>query len=245
MRRSSATDGIVVVFSRPSDFTLESEWDTWCDDVHLPESATAAAAWVVTRWEVADRPSGFSPPVGFTHVTIYEFTDVEQGAVQLLDLLDRGRSDGTHHRAHAITGVDVLVPTGEAWRGRREPHDGLTGQVVAYVGPTDPSVTDEWSRWLDDVHVADMMGSGAFADASRWVRRQPARFGPNFFTIYDVELDDVAEAVALSGAAMAPAHAAGRIMGQHSGGSRAALRRTGRHGGRGFRPAAPGRDPSN
>jgi len=225
-----------VEFSRPSDFEVEDDWDTWSGEVHLPAMASAAGAWVATRWEVHDRPQGFAPPVGFTHLTIYEFTDVERGAPALLDRLDAGRSDGTHHPAHAIGAVDVFVPTGRRWRGRREPSAALTGQVVAYVGPTDPSLAEPWSQWLDDVHVGDMVDSGAFADASRWVRRDPARFGPNFFTVYDVEIGDVAEAVALSGAAMGPAHHAGRVMAEHSGGLRAALRATAPHGGAGHRP---------
>lgn len=234
-KQTSRTDGIVIVFTRPSDFSQEAAWEDWYDDVHLPDSADASGAWVVTRWEVSDRPSGYSPAAGFTHVAIYEFDDVERGAPALLDLFEQRRASGDLHGAHTITALDVLVPTG-AWKGRLEPRDACTGQVIAYVGPNDPTLTAEWSAWLDEVHVPDMMGSGAFVDASRWTRRDPARFGLNFLTIYDVELDDVAEAVTLSGRAMAPAHAEGRLMECHAGGIRGSLVQTGRYGGHGYRP---------
>lgn len=233
-RGPSRTNGIAVVLTRPSDFSQEAAWDAWYDDTHLPDTVEASGAWVATRWQVHDRPAGYSPAVGFTHVAIYEFDDVASGAPALLDRFEDRRAAGELHPAHAITAVDVFVPTG-AWCGRLEPREALRGQVMAYVGPTDPAVVEDWSRWVDEVHTVDMMGSGAFADTSRWVRVDPARFGPNFLTVYDVELDDLTEAVSLSGRAMAPAHEQGRILEAHSGGLRAALIPAGRHGSTGYR----------
>ena len=234
-RAPGRTDGIVVVFSRPSDMHREAEWDAWCDEVHLPESAEACGAWVVTRWEVADRSAGVSPPVGFTHVTIYELDDVAEGGPALLEHLDRSRRDGRLHPLHTISAADVLT-SASGWPGRLEPRPEVTGQVIAYVGPNDPAFDEPWNEWLAAVHIPDMLGSGGFVDASRWRRLEPARFGPNYLTIYDVEEIDVMEAVARSGTAMGPAHEAGRIMTCHSGGIRAALRPGGRHGSAGLRP---------
>jgi hypothetical protein len=234
-RDAGRTDGIAVVFSRPSDLHGEAEWDAWYDDEHLADTAEASGAWVVTRWAVADRPAGASPPVGFTHLAIYEFDDVRTGGPALLDHLERSRPNGRLHRLHTISAVDVLAAA-SGWPGRLEPRASVTGQVFAYVGPNDPALDTEWNEWLAAVHIPDMLGSGGFTDASRWERLEPARFGPNYMTIYDVEDIDVLEAVARSGAAMTPAHDAGRILPCHSGGIRAALRPAGRHGPEGFRP---------
>lgn len=233
-RETGRTTGIVVEYSRPSDLHREAEWDAWCDDEHLPAAAAAAGAWVATRWEVADRPAGASPPVGFTHVTIFELEDAEGGASALLDHLDRARAEDRLHPLHTISAADALAAA-TGWPGRREPRAALAGQVMAYVGPNDRRLDREWDEWLAAVHIPDMLGSGAFVDASRWRRLEPARFGPNYLTIYDVEGIDVLEAVALSGKAMAPAHDAGRIMACHSGGIRAALRPAGRWGVEGWR----------
>ena len=235
-RERGRTDGIAVVFSRPSDLHGEAGWGNWCDDEHLPDTAEASGAWVVTRWEVADRPAGASPPVGFTHVTVYEFDDVRVGGPALLDHLDRARSQGRLHPLHTISAVDVLA-SASGWPGRLEPRASVTGQVIAYVGPNDRALDAEWNEWLSAMHIPDMLASGGFTDASRWVRTEPARFGPNYLTIYDVEGIDVMEAVALSGAAMPAVHEQGRLMACHSGGIRAALRPAGRWGAVGFRPA--------
>src|SRR3954471_10331539 len=108
-RERGRTDGIAVVFSRPSDLHREAEWDAWYDDEHLADTADACGAWVVTRWEVADRPAGASPPVGFTHVAIYELEDGRTGGPALLDHLERSRTEGRLHPLHTISAADVLM----------------------------------------------------------------------------------------------------------------------------------------
>ena len=219
----SQANGLVLVFSRPSDFVQEAEWSAWYTGTHLPAARAASGAAVATWWEHVERPHGASPPVGFTHMAVYELDDLSAGAPGLLDLLG---TPGARHPADMIVGVEVLEPAGARWH-RREHGDEVTGQVIAFVGPNDPAYEAEWNAWLDEMHVPDMVGSGAFVNATRWVRAQRARFGPNYLTIYDVALPDIDEAVALSGAAMAPARERGRLRPYHAGGLRAALRRAG------------------
>jgi hypothetical protein len=225
---AEARAGIVIVFSRPSDFTQEQDWSAWYDGTHLPATADASGAGTATRWENIDRLQMAASPVGFTHVAIYEFDDVGAGAPVLLDLLDPSSSTAApRHPAHMIIGVEVMRAAGSRWNRRLDLGPRITGQVIAFVGPSDPAREDEWNAWLDAVHIPDMVNSGAFVNATRWVRAERARFGPNYLTIYDVSLDDVGEAVVLSGAAMGPAREQGRLLECHAGGLRAALRRAG------------------
>ena len=220
--------GIVVVCSRPSDFAQEESWSAWYRDSHLPATADASGASAATWWENTDRPHMAVSPVGFTHVAIYELDDLASGAPVLLDLLDPSSPAATPpHAAHTVVGVEVLRTADSRWSQRLEPGPEITGQVIAFVGPNDPGKDAEWNAWLDAVHIPDMMGSGAFANATRWVRAEPARFGLNYLTIYDVTLADVADAIALAGAAMGPARERGRLLECHAGGLRAALRRAG------------------
>jgi hypothetical protein len=234
-REPGRTRAIALELTRPSDLHHEADWDAWVDAEHVPACAAASGAWAVTRWEVADRPPGASPPVGFTHVTIHELEDPDGGAA-LVTYLAGARDAGRLHPIHTITAVDVLAAA-TGWPGRLEPRAGVTGQVMAYVGPNDRRLDAEWNDWLSTMHIPDMLGSGGFTDASRWARVDPAPFGPNYLTIYDVEGIDVMEAVALSGAVMPSVHEQGRLMRCHSGGVRAALRPAGRWGPEGYRPA--------
>jgi hypothetical protein len=220
--------GIVVVFSRPSDFTQERDWSAWYEGTHLPSTAEASGARRASRWENIERMALAASPVGFTHVAIYEFDDIAAAAPALLDLLDPSSATAApRHPAHTIIGVEVLRSAGGPWNRRLDPLTDVTGQVMAFVGPNDPAQEDEWNTWLDAIHIPDMVSSGAFVNATRWLRTERARFGPNYLTVYDVSLDDIGEAVALSGAAMGPAHEQGRLLECHAGGLRAALRRAG------------------
>ena len=158
----SAAGGIVVVFSRPSDFTQQQAWSTWCDDTLLPATRDASGARVATRWENTEQIPMAAPPVGFTHLAVYEFDDIATGAPRLLDLFDRSSAaTGPQHPAHTIIGVEVMRPAGSQWSRRLDSSSDVTGQVIAFVGPNDPAREDEWNVWLDTVHVPDMVNSGA------------------------------------------------------------------------------------
>jgi hypothetical protein len=106
---------------------------------------------------------------------------------------------------------------------------------MSYVMTNDATRVAEWNDWLDNVHVPDMMASGAFVHAHRWRRVQPVPYATNYLTVYDVELDDLAHAVHLSGVVMPDLLAAGRMFTAHYGGMRASLAPSGRHGAAGWR----------
>jgi hypothetical protein len=226
-----------MVLTRPSDFSQENEWSAWCDDVHLPNVATAAGAQVVTHWQVADRPVGFSPVQGFTHVDFYEFDDAGKGLELLLDALDVERTEGRWHPCHSVVAVDAFGAIGR-WTKPTAHNAALRGHVMSYVMTNDPSTTDDWNAWLDGVHVADMLASGAFVNARRWHRIDPARYGANYLTVYDVEDIDLEEAVRLSGGVMPELLRTGRMFTPHYGGMRAMLSPSGRHGAVGWSPDA-------
>ena len=82
---------------------------------------------------------------------------------------------------------------------------------MSYVMTNDPAHIDEWNTWLDDVHVPDMIASGAFVNARRWHRLNPPRYAANYLTVYDVELDDLGKAVHLSGMVMPELLRTGRM----------------------------------
>jgi len=233
MSAAPRIDGLVMVLTRPSDFSEEPAWAEWYDDVHLPETGEGSGARIVTHWQVADRPAGFSPVQGFTHVDFYELDDAARGRDALLDALDAQRAAGRAHPCHSVVAVDAFRAVGR-WSKATAHGPTLTGHVMSYVMTNDPSRTDAWNAWLDDVHVPDMLASGAFVNARRWQRLDPARYGANYLTVYDVELPDLAEAVHLSGAVMPDLLRAGRMDTTHYGGMRAMLAPSGVYGAAGW-----------
>ena len=235
MTTPHTTDGLVMVLTRPSDFSQEDDWSTWYDDVHLPETGAASGARVVSHWQVADRPSGFSPVQGFTHVDFYEFDDPGKGHALLLEAFDDQRAQGHTHSCHSVVGVDAFTSLGR-WTKPTQHGPALSGHVISYVMTNDPATTDDWNAWLDGVHVPDMLASGAFVNARRWHRLEPARYGANYLTVYDVETIDLDQAVQLSGGVMPELLRTGRMFTPHYGGMRAMLAPSGRFGALGWSP---------
>ena len=123
--------------------------------------------WVVTRWEVADRPAGASrrwasPTSASTSSTTCGRAD--RAARPPRSVASRAGSPAAHHLGGRRAGVGLGLA------GRLEPRASVTGQVIAYVGPNDRALDAEWNEWLSAMHIPDMLASGGFTDASRWVR---------------------------------------------------------------------------
>ncbi len=230
------TRTIVVAFTRCNAPPKQQEWSEWYDDSYLPELVRDGSPQVATHWELTQKPVPGMPSIGFSHVTIYELAgdDGEAQADALLARADALRAAGKTHPAHCVIGVDVLHRHGRAQR-KPAPDASLRGHILAYVQCNDAARQREWDDWYDEVHLPDMMASHAFSAGTRWRRRDPARYGANDVTLYDVSGHSVEEAVEMSAAVMPGIAAAGRKLDCHVGGMTVTLRASGRHGGAGYR----------
>src|SRR4051812_2871821 len=172
------TNGIALTFSRPTDFSREAEWAEWYDDVHLPDTVgSTTGAWVATRFEAIDRPPGAAPPVGFSHMTVHEFEDVDRDCTRFIERVRSLRTEGRVHPIHTIIGLDVFRVFGR-WNAKPEPSDELRGHIFAYTMSNDADAEAEWNEWYDGTHVPDMMSAGVFTATTRWERLDRPAFGP-------------------------------------------------------------------
>jgi hypothetical protein len=234
----AATTGLLIAYNKCIRLSEQPEWDAWYDDVHLPDLMEGDGPKVATRWILTDPPAPGMPGMGFTHVTIYEFTGADIGAtVSRFLARDRElRRAGRIHPAHAVIDVHAFVAHGR-WNDKPEPSPSLRSHVLTNTVCTDPSREAEWDQWYDDQHIPDMLESGAFTTATRWRRLAPVAYGSNHMTLYDVAFDSVQEAVDKSAAIMPDITAAGRRHPCHTGAMTLTLQPAGRYGGTGLRPA--------
>jgi hypothetical protein len=230
------TQGLFIAFARCNDAKREAEWDDWYDNVHLPDIVGTGAAWVASRWEVADRPAQGYPAVGFTHAAIYELEgpDVADRVRTIFEEGPRFQAAGRTHPNNIIADVAILRAFGR-WTEKPEPSAATTGHILTFTLCNRPALEDEWNAWYDDTHIPDMLESGAFAAATRWVRLERERFRPNYLTLYDITLPDLAEAGRRSAAVMPGIIAAGRKMECHAGTLTVSLRPAGKWGAAGYR----------
>lgn len=226
-------DCLLIAFTRCNAPARAGEWSAWYDEVHLP-ALLRAGADVITRFELTEQPVPGMPSIGFSHVTLYDFRGA--GAEARLDatlaLDDELQGGKALHPNHCLIGVDALRAHGGE---KSDPAPDSTGHILAYVMCNQRARQAEWDAWYDATHLPDMMQSGAFRAGSRWLRREPARYGANHLTLYDVAGRSVEEAVALSAKVMPGIAAAGRKLDCHVGAMALTLRPTGRYGGAGLR----------
>ena len=229
----SRTERLLLAFTRCNAPASLEDWAAWYDEIHLP-ALVAAGADVITRFELTQQPVPGMPSIGYSHVAFHEYRGA--GADERLDatlrLCDELALAGKLHPNHSLIAVDALSAHGGE---KADPSPELTGHIMAYVMSNQPARQAEWDRWYDEVHLPDMMDSGAFASGSRWRRREPARHGANDMTLYDVVGRTVEDAVTQSAGVMPGIVAAGRKLDCHVGAMTVTLRPSGAYGGAGLR----------
>lgn len=181
---------------------------TWADAL-LDAGATS-----VVLGELTPSPAPGMPGVGFSHLTLARFADVP--VTTPAAFLTAQRRRGALHGAHTTVDAVALRSHGTAPAAATPPQN-MSGAILAWVMPNDPDDLAAWDRWYDEVHLPDMMGSGAFAAGSRWRRAPLHAVGANHLTLYDVAAGPVDDAVKRSAAAMPAIIAAGRKRRSHVG----------------------------
>jgi len=230
------TTGLLISYVKCNVAAQESKWASWYDDVHLPDLLQGESApWVVTRWELTQKPQIGMPGIGFSHVTIYEFDQADVlGQVERLVARDlRLRKDGRIHENHAVIHAHVFVAHGR-FGDKSEPSSDLRGHILTYVLCNQPDREAEWDEWYDREHVPDMLSSNAFSNMTRWERIPRNPYGAHHITLYDTQLD-IKTAVDMSAVTLAELTAAGRKHPTHTGAMTVMLLPSGRYGGAGLR----------
>ena len=217
--------GLVLHFSRCNAPARNADWNRWLHEEYLPKVSTVAGVRSTSHFALTQQPEPGMPSVGFSHVTIFEVSeDVERVAPEIHEHHEAMRGAGQIDRNHCVTGVDTLEAHGR-WSNKMMPTESLRGHILAYVMCNDPARASEWDRWNDEVHMPDMLESGAFDGVSRWRRKPQGEWGAQYLTLYDVGEIGVEQAVERSAAIMPGLVSAGRKLDCHVGGLTVTLSR--------------------
>ena len=214
----SEATGLILHFTRCSAPAHFEEWGTWMEEVHLPDLRGIEGIRAVTAWPLTQQPEPGMPSVGFSDVILIELGgDVSTAVAALRERGEELRELGRIHPSHCLINEDCLEAHGR-WNRKPMPSASLKGHILAYVMCNDPRLEQEWDRWNDEIHMPDMMDSGAFTAVSRWLRKPKNERGTNYLTLYDVGEGGVGLAVERSAAVMPGLAKAGRKMDCHVGG---------------------------
>ena len=207
--------------------------------MHLPDIMTSGTCWVATRWELIDRPATGYPAVGFTHLNVKEVEGPDVAASMRPrdpDALRRLREQGRMFPNQGVIDIVTLRSVGR-WAEKPEPTADTKGLFCVFATCTDSDMEEEWNDWYDNVHVPDVLDTGRFRAATRWVRLERRRHGTDYLALYEIAHDDIAGTVQAVGELVPKLFARGRMHSHHCGGMRFAARPAGKWAGRGFRAA--------
>lgn len=218
--------GLVLQLVRCNAPARAGEWLRWLAATHLPDLREVPGVRAATLFALRVQPVPGMPSIGFSHALLIEQEGELAAGVEGLHARERAlREAGRIDRHHCLISEDRLRAQGRH-AAKPLPGPDLHGHILAYVACNDPRREAEWDAWNDDVHMPDMLASGAFTGVSRWVRDPRSGRGAEFVTLYDVGALGVDEAVARSAAVMPGLVAAGRKHEAHVGGLTITLERT-------------------
>jgi hypothetical protein len=198
--------GLLLAITNCTDPSKEEEFNSWYNHMHVPDVTAPSIFRHALRFVNTDA----SAPVG-QYVATYEtnWEDVaqampahRQASVKLRERGDRG----TPYLQVVRSGVFKRLG-GEFCAARR-----LTrGILLVLSNCKDAAREAEFNRWYEDIHVADILETGAFHTAYRYESVDPQATQARYLALYETEQHDPAKAREALGKARADWEKRGRL----------------------------------
>ncbi len=186
-------NGIVTVLANCTDPAKEAEFNEWYVGMHVLDVTEPGIIGSCTRFHNPAATGGAESP---KHLAVYE-TDREDPAEAWAEnrkhtasLKERGRI----HPAISSTMVAVWKRLGASAgaEGRRK----TSGTLVVMVDVPDPTREDDFNQWYTDVHIPDILETGLYFSATRYVNTGVTPGQPKYLTIYETDREDAIAAAA-------------------------------------------------
>jgi len=199
-------NGLLLAITNCTDPSKEAEFNAWYNHMHVPDVTAPGIFRHALRFVNTDP----SAPAG-KYVATYETTweDVSkampahrEASVQLRERGDRG----TPYIQVVRSGVFKRL--GGEFCAARRPTRGI---LLVLSNCTDPTREAEFHRWYEDIHVADILETGAFHAAYRYESLDPQATQARYLALYETEQSDPAKAREALGKARADWEKRGRL----------------------------------
>ncbi len=178
--------GIAFVLGNSSDPAKDAELNKWYVEMHIPDVTGPGIFPLCTRFESPEAKGGPESP---KLLAIYETTRPDPAASWLENrthtakLRDMGRI--SPHMKSTMVGVFKRTGVFGAY-GKKK----TSGILFVLTDCSDPAREAEFSKWYDQVHVPDVLGTGLYFAAERFVNTNPGAGQPKFLALYETDLPD-------------------------------------------------------
>jgi len=173
---------LLFALTEPNDLAKRGEFDTWYRRIHIPD-VTTGGIW---NHAIQFTNTSAKPGEGYSLVT-YETGMEPDEANKAMRAASQTRGDDRRF-APGMKGIGAGTFKRIGGEHRARVGRPVCG-VLAVVANCDPAREAEFNRWYDDVHLLDIMETGAFHTAYRYESTDVATTGGKYLAIYESEYE--------------------------------------------------------
>ena len=185
--------GVMFVLASVSDAAQEASFNDWYNGQHLPEVTRPGIFVNATRY-VNSGAKGTPEDPRF--LAVYE-TEREDVAQAWKENASHRSEWGAMHPALKVGLAAVyksIGSTAKPPKGKR-----TSGVLVALTDCADAKKEAEFNKWYDEMHVPDVLKTGLYWSAQRFIHTDPKPGQPKYLALYETEGDGPGTLKALAG----------------------------------------------
>ena len=182
-------NGLMVAITSCKDPSKTEEFNNWYNHMHVPDVTEPGIFRNAIRFANTDPAS----EVG-QYVATYEtdFEDVSQAMPAHQKAREALKKEGDRSSPWMqSSGAHIFKKLGGEFRAASKPSRGI---FLMFTNSKDPAREDEFNRWYEDIHLPEILSTGAFHTVYRYECLDPERLKAKFLAIYETDTADLAQA---------------------------------------------------
>ena len=182
-------NGLLLAITRCNDLSKTEEFNYWYNHGHVPYVTAPGVFRHAIRFANTDPTSDVGQ-----YVATYEtnFEDVSKAMPANREAREKlGDSPGRNSPLMQSLTVGVFKRLGGEYSAASRP---TLGVLMVLSNCKDPAREQEFNRWYEDVHIADILDAGGFHTAYRYESLDPEATKAKYLAIYETDNIDPAKA---------------------------------------------------
>ena len=182
-------NGLLLAITDCNDPAKVDDYTHWYNHIHIPDVTAPGIFSHAIRFANSD-PDSPSGRYIATYETDWEDVSKARPANHEAGAKLRGGADRGSPYIQSVT-VGVFKKLGGEFTASAKPTRGI---LMVLSNCKDTASEEDFNRWYEDVHIADILDTGAFHTAYRYESLDPQATKGKYIAIYETDSSDPAEA---------------------------------------------------
>jgi len=181
-------NGVLIAVTNCSDPSKEDEFNYWYNHIHVPD----ITGFGVFRHAIRFANTNPKPGEGKYFATYEIAQDDVPGAWSTLR--ERGaklREQGRYSPLLQVVQAGVFKKLGGEFYAASRPTRGI---LAVLTNCKDPAREEEFNRWYSDVHIPDILDTGAYHTAYRYESLDPKVTRGKYLAVYETHYENSTKA---------------------------------------------------